>query len=59
MGFDNMIFGDLSTWSNGKVYASAIDDVEVDENGNVFLLDYSNKRVFQYSNELDPIVGVS
>lgn len=53
MGFDNMIFGDLSTWSNGKTYASAIDDVEIDENGNVFLLDYSNKRVFQYSNELD------
>ena len=53
MGFDNMIFGDLSVYYKGKTYASAIDDVEVDENGNVFLLDFENKRIFQYSDELD------
>ncbi len=53
MGFDNLIYGDISVYYNGKTYASAIDDVEVDQDGNVFLLDFENKRVFQYSNELD------
>lgn len=53
MGFDNMQFGDLSLYYNGSTYASSIDDVEVDEDGNVFLLDFTKRRVFQYSDELD------
>lgn len=53
MGFDGLIFGDISVYYNGKTYASAIDDVEVDKDGNVFLMDFENKRIFQYSNELD------
>lgn len=53
MGFDNMNFGDISVYYNGKTYASAIDDIEVDENENVFLLDFTERRIFQYSNELD------
>lgn len=53
MGFDNMQFGDITVYNNGTNYASSIDDVEVDENGNVFLLDFTKKRVFQYSDQLD------
>lgn len=53
MGFDDMLFGDISTYYNGQTYASQIDDVDVDENGNVFLLDFTKKRIFQYSDELD------
>lgn len=53
MGFDNMLFGDYSVYYNGTTYASSIDDVEVDVNGNIFLLDFSEKRIFQYSDELD------
>ncbi len=53
MGYDGYIFGDYSVYYNGKTYASAIDDVDVDENGNVFLLDFTERRVFQYSDELD------
>ncbi|MCH5200352.1 MAG: hypothetical protein J1F60_05265 [Oscillospiraceae bacterium] len=53
MGFDDMLFGDVATYYNGQTYASVIDDVDVDENGNVFLLDFFSKRIFQYSNELD------
>ena len=53
MGFDNMLFGDVSVYYNGQTYASQIDDVDVDENGNVFLLDWQEKRIFQYSDELD------
>ena len=53
MGFDNMLFGDVSVYYNGQTYSSQIDDVDVDENGNVFLLDWQKKRIFQYSDELD------
>ncbi len=53
MGFDNMQFGDYSVYYNGTTYASSMDDVEVDENGNVFLLDFAERRIFQYSDELD------
>lgn len=53
MGYDSYIYGDHSVYYNGKTYASAIDDVDVDENGNVFLLDFTERRVFQYSDELD------
>lgn len=52
-GFDNMNYGDFSKYYKGKTYASAIDDVEIDVDGNVFLLDFENKRIFQYSTELD------
>lgn len=53
MGFDNMQFGDVPMYYNGSNFASQIDDVDVDENGNVFLLDFTKKRIFQYSDELD------
>lgn len=53
MGFDNMLFGDVTQYYNGQTFASAIDDVDVDENGNVFLLDFTKARIFQYSDELD------
>ncbi len=53
MGFDNMLFGDMPLYYNGQNFASAIDDVDVDENGNVFLLDFTKRRIFQYSEELD------
>lgn len=53
MGYDGYNFGDVSVYYDGKTYASAIDDVDVDENGNVFLLDFTERRIFQYSDELD------
>ncbi len=53
MGFDNMNFGDIPVYYKGKTYAPAIDDVEIDKDENVFLLDFEQKRIFQYSNELD------
>lgn len=53
MGFDNLLFGDMPLYYNGTSYASTIDDVDVDQDGNVFLLDFSEKRIFQYSDQLD------
>ena len=53
MGFDNLLFGDVPLYYNGTTYASTIDDVDVDQEGNVFLLDFSEKRIFQYSDQLD------
>ena len=53
MGFDDLLFGDVPLYYNGTTYASTIDDVDVDEDGNVFLLDFSEKRIFQYSDQLD------
>lgn len=53
MGFDNLLFGDMPLYYNGTTYASTIDDVDVDQEGNVFLLDFSEKRIFQYSDQLD------
>lgn len=53
MGFDDLLFGDMPLYYNGSSYASTIDDVDVDQEGNVFLLDFSEKRIFQYSDQLD------
>ena len=53
MGYEDMLFGDMSVYYNGQTYASVIDDVDVDEKGSVFLLDIFSKRIFQYSGELD------
>lgn len=53
MGYDNLVFGDVTQYYNGVNYASSIDDVDVDEDKNVFLLDFSEKRIFQYNEELD------
>ena len=53
MGFDDLLFGDVPVYYNGQTFASVIDDVDVDENGNVFLLEFTQGRIFQYSDELD------
>lgn len=53
MGYDGYIYGDHSYYDGTSNYASIIIDVDVDANGNVFLLDSFEKRVFQYSDELD------
>lgn len=55
MGFDEIILGDGTVYdeTSSQNYASLIEDVDIDENGNVFLLEFDNGRVFQYSNELD------
>lgn len=53
MQLDNMLFGDVPLYYNGQTYASIIDDIDVDPDGNVFLLDFGEKRIFQYSDELD------
>lgn len=54
LGFDEYIFGDfMQIYYKGKNYTSAITDVEVDSEGNIYLLDFATGRVFQYSNECD------
>lgn len=53
MGYDDYLYGDPTVYFDGTNYASLIEDVEVDENKNVFLLDFSQGRIFQYSDELD------
>ena len=54
LGYDEVTFGDFATrYYKGKNYASAITDVDVDEEGNIYLLDFATGRVFQYTNECD------
>ena len=54
LGYDEMTFGDFATrYYKGKNYASAITDVDIDDEGNIFLLDFATGRVFQYTNECD------
>lgn len=55
MGFDDYIYGDPQTYDSVSKtnYQSLIEDVDVDENGNIFLLDFSEGHIFQYSDELD------
>ena len=53
MGYDNIVFGDVTYYDGKNNYSSVISDVDIDQNGNVFLLDTAEKRVFQYSDELD------
>ena len=54
LGYDEVNFGDVgSRYYKGKTYASAITDVDIDEEGNIFLLDFTNGRIFQYTDECD------
>ena len=54
LGYDEMTFGDFaSRYYKGKNYASAITDVDIDEEGNIYLLDFTTGRVFQYTDECD------
>ena len=54
LGYDEVDFGDMSSrYYKGKNYASAITDVDVDEQGNIYLLDFATGRVFQYTDECD------
>ncbi|MCM1335253.1 MAG: hypothetical protein NC084_02225 [Bacteroides sp.] len=54
LGYDEIIFGDVMTvYYKGKNYTSAICDVDIDEEGNIYLLDFATGRVFQYTDECD------
>ncbi len=54
LGYDDMTFGDFATrYYKGHNYASAITDVDIDEEGNIYLLDFTTGRVFQYTDECD------
>lgn len=54
LGYDEYTYGDFATrYYKGQNYASAICDVDVDEEGNIYLLDFRTGRVFQYTNECD------
>ncbi len=54
LGYDEYTYGDAATrYYKGKNYANAICDVEVDQDGNIYLLDFATGRVFQYTNECD------
>lgn len=54
LGYDEYTYGDYATrYYKGKNYANAICDVEVDLDGNIYLLDFATGRVFQYTNECD------
>ena len=54
LGYDQMTFGDFMTrYYKGTNYSSAITDVDVDSEGNIYLLDFATGRVFQYTDECD------
>lgn len=54
LGYDEYTYGDYATrYYKGKNYTSAITDVDIDEDGNIYLLDFATGRVFQYTNECD------
>jgi len=54
LGYDQYTYGDAaSRYYKGKNYTSAITDVDIDEEGNIYLLDFATGRVFQYTNECD------
>ena len=54
LGYDQYTYGDYATrYYKGKNYASAITDVDIDEEGNIYLLDFATGRVFQYTSECD------
>lgn len=53
-GYDDWFFGDwIQVYVNGKTWKSSIVDVEVDEYGNIYLLDFTMGRVFQYEPEYE------
>lgn len=54
LGYDQYTYGDYAQYYyKGKNYTSAICDVDVDENGTIYLLDFATGRVFQYTDECD------
>ncbi|MBO6302203.1 MAG: hypothetical protein J6N15_07180 [Ruminiclostridium sp.] len=54
LGYSDMSFGDFATrYYKGTNYSSAITDVDVDSEGNIYLLDFASGRVFQYTDECD------
>lgn len=54
LGYDEYVYGDFNTpYWQGVSYASQITDVDVDENGIIRLLDFTNGRVFEYNEECD------
>lgn len=54
LGYDQYVYGDaLTIYYKGKTYTSAICDVDIDEEGNIYLLDFATGRVFQYTDECD------
>jgi hypothetical protein len=51
-GYDNFIWGDFtSPFAYGKYYHSLMEDIAVDEKGDIFLLDSESNQVFQYDKE--------
>ncbi|MDR0222767.1 MAG: hypothetical protein LBI38_04430 [Oscillospiraceae bacterium] len=51
-GYDDMIWGDFnSPYVHGKSYKSSIVGVAVDKKGDIFLLDATSGKIFQYSYE--------
>ncbi|MDR0196660.1 MAG: hypothetical protein LBI36_00360 [Oscillospiraceae bacterium] len=51
-GYDDMIWGDFnSPYVHGKSYKSSIVDVAVDGKGDIFLMDATSGKIFQYSYE--------
>ncbi len=54
LGYDEYTYGDFAQrYYKGKNYTSAITDVDVDQDGNIYLLDFATGRIFQYTNECD------
>lgn len=54
LGYSDYTYGDYATrYYKGTNYASAITDVDVDSEGNIYLLDFATGRVFQYTDECD------
>ena len=55
LGYDEYTYGDFASgrYYKGKSYNNAICDVDIDQDGNIYLLDFATGRVFQYTNECD------
>ena len=54
LGYSDYTYGDYATrYYKGTTYSSAITDVDVDSEGNIYLLDFATGRVFQYTDECD------
>lgn len=55
LGYDEYTYGDYASgrYYKGKSYTNAICDVDIDQDGNIYLLDFATGRVFQYTNECD------
>ena len=52
MGFDGKVWGDAySVYTNGVEYKTALTDVDIGEDGCIYLLDFTMGRVFQYDSD--------